>query len=168
MIEGRYLVNERITINDLTGTVREFNLRVTQIRDDKGRLITIPNGVIGTIANHSREDAREVVLVPLLYSIDPTMASVTITTELSRLLPQSGTNSSIVIPGIKSLSVLGIEGFSVDHYRLGIELTCTPDQATNATRILREHLIKVMATMYNNQVTKAEDAVNSEPENNDK
>lgn len=55
VLENQYSVGERITACGVTGTVVELGMRVTQLRDDEGRLVIIANGDIAQVVNHSRE-----------------------------------------------------------------------------------------------------------------
>ncbi|NEO26943.1 MAG: mechanosensitive ion channel family protein [Kamptonema sp. SIO4C4] len=52
LIEDQYAVGDVIAINDnLAGYVEYLNLRMTQLRNLEGELITIPNGTINTVRN---------------------------------------------------------------------------------------------------------------------
>lgn len=54
VLENQYSVGEYITIGAVTGTVEELGMRVTQLRDDVGKLVIIANGDITMVTNHSR------------------------------------------------------------------------------------------------------------------
>ena len=54
VLENQYAVGEYVTIGGATGVIEELGMRVTQIRDDAGKLVVIPNGDIGQVVNHSR------------------------------------------------------------------------------------------------------------------
>ena len=54
VLENQYCVGEYITIGGVTGTVEELGMRVTQLRDDSGKLVIIANGDVSQVVNHSR------------------------------------------------------------------------------------------------------------------
>ena len=54
VLENQYAVSEYVTIGTVTGTVVELGMRVTQLRDDVGKLVIIANGDITQVTNHSR------------------------------------------------------------------------------------------------------------------
>ena len=54
VLENQYSVGECVTIVGVTGTVEELGMRITQLRDEAGKLVTIPNGDIAQVVNHSR------------------------------------------------------------------------------------------------------------------
>jgi len=54
VLENQYSVGEYVTIGSVTGTVEELGMRVTQLRDDAGKLVIIANGDVSQVINHSR------------------------------------------------------------------------------------------------------------------
>lgn len=52
--EDQYAVGDYVTINSVTGTVEQFEMRTTRIRDDDGKLYILSNGDIGQVCNQSR------------------------------------------------------------------------------------------------------------------
>jgi small conductance mechanosensitive channel len=55
LFENQFSVGERVTIDNFTGTVKELGLRSTKIHGDEGGTLTIPNGSITKVVNHSRD-----------------------------------------------------------------------------------------------------------------
>ncbi|MGK7892280.1 MAG: mechanosensitive ion channel domain-containing protein, partial [Xenococcus sp. (in: cyanobacteria)] len=68
--EDQYAVGDVIHIDDNVGLVEKITLRVTQIRNLDGELITIPNGSIGTVRNLSSEWSRVNYAVEVSYDAD--------------------------------------------------------------------------------------------------
>ncbi len=58
LVENQYAKGDVVKIADVTGTVEDFNLRRTTIRDIDGTLHTVPNGLIGVAGNLTRIWAR--------------------------------------------------------------------------------------------------------------
>lgn len=67
ILEDQYAVGDVITIHDIRGMVENINLRITQIRDEEGRLVTIPNSEIKLIANHSSHWSQADIYIPISY-----------------------------------------------------------------------------------------------------
>lgn len=56
--EDQYAVGDVIVVGDVGGLVENMNLRITQLRNDEGRLITIPNSEISVVENLSKDWSR--------------------------------------------------------------------------------------------------------------
>jgi small-conductance mechanosensitive channel len=54
LIEDQYGVGDRVTIGAVNGTVEEFGMRTTRVRDRAGNLWSLSNGDIVSVCNHSR------------------------------------------------------------------------------------------------------------------
>lgn len=70
ILEDQYAVGDVITVHEIRGLVENINLRITQIRDEQGRLVTIPNSEIQLIANHSSRWSQADVHIPISYHTD--------------------------------------------------------------------------------------------------
>lgn len=68
ILEDQFGVGDMIKINDIAGIVENMTLRITQIRNAEGQLITIPNSEIKMIANLSSEWARVDLNIPVAYN----------------------------------------------------------------------------------------------------
>jgi small conductance mechanosensitive channel len=67
-LEDQYGVGDWITVGELSGLVEKLGLRITQLRDIEGALITIPNGDIRAVKNLSKNWARVDINVPIAYT----------------------------------------------------------------------------------------------------
>lgn len=70
ILEDQYAVGDVINVGTFVGLVENLNLRITQLRDSEGRLITIPNGEIKTVANLSSRWSRADLNIPIGYNTD--------------------------------------------------------------------------------------------------
>lgn len=70
IVEDQYAIGDVINVGDVGGMVENLNLRITQVRDAEGRLITIPNSEIKTVANLSSRWSRVDLLIPISYDTD--------------------------------------------------------------------------------------------------
>ncbi|MBW4685932.1 MAG: mechanosensitive ion channel family protein [Komarekiella atlantica HA4396-MV6] len=70
ILEDQYALGDVIAVGNVGGLVENLNLRMTQVRDSEGRLITIPNSEIKIVANLSSRWSRADLTVPVAYEAD--------------------------------------------------------------------------------------------------
>jgi small conductance mechanosensitive channel len=70
ILEDQYALGDVIVVGDVGGLVENLNLRMTQVRDAEGRLITIPNSEIKIVANLSSRWSRADLTIPVSYQTD--------------------------------------------------------------------------------------------------
>ncbi|MBW4665038.1 MAG: mechanosensitive ion channel family protein [Chroococcus sp. CMT-3BRIN-NPC107] len=70
ILEDQYALGDVINVGNVGGLVEHLNLRITQLRDSEGRLITIPNSEIKIVANLSSRWSRADLSIPVAYHAD--------------------------------------------------------------------------------------------------
>jgi len=70
ILEDQYALGDVIAVGSVGGLVENLNLRITQLRDSEGRLITIPNSEIKIVANLSSRWSRADLNIPIAYNTD--------------------------------------------------------------------------------------------------
>ncbi|MBD2459731.1 mechanosensitive ion channel family protein [Oscillatoria sp. FACHB-1407] len=70
LLEDQYGVGDVITVGTVSGLVENMNLRITQLRNEEGQLITIPNSAITIVQNLSKEWSRVALRVDVAYTAD--------------------------------------------------------------------------------------------------
>lgn len=70
LMEDQYGVGDVIVVGEVAGFVETMNLRITQLRNEEGRLITIPNSQITIVQNLSKEWSRVDLRIPVDPSAD--------------------------------------------------------------------------------------------------
>lgn len=70
ILEDQYALGDFIAVGEVEGLVENLNLRITQLRDSEGRLITIPNSEIKIVANLSSRWSRADLNIPIAYNAD--------------------------------------------------------------------------------------------------
>jgi moderate conductance mechanosensitive channel len=70
LIENHYSRGDVVKIADVTGTVEDFTLRRTTLRDIDGTVHIVPNGLIGVTSNLTRVWARINLDVTVVYGTD--------------------------------------------------------------------------------------------------
>lgn len=71
LIEDQFAVGDVVQIGDKGGLVERLNLRVTQLRNSEGQLITIPNSNITNVCNLTRLWSRVDFSIIVAYENDP-------------------------------------------------------------------------------------------------
>ncbi len=74
LVEDQYAVGDVISIGNANGLVENLNLRITQLRDSEGKLITIPNSAIVVVENHSKDWSRVDLTIKIAYGTNPDRA----------------------------------------------------------------------------------------------
>ena len=75
LFENQYLVGDMVQIGDAVGRVEAVSIRLTQIRDEHGKLYIIPNGQVKNVINYSKGYVNAVVdiKVPTSTNLDQVM-----------------------------------------------------------------------------------------------
>ncbi|MHC5728150.1 MAG: mechanosensitive ion channel family protein, partial [Nostoc sp.] len=107
ILEDQYALGDVITVGDVGGLVENLNLRMTQVRDSEGRLITIPNGEIKVVANLSSRWSRADLTIPIAYQADTEEALKLIETVADKMNQEMQWQRHILEPP----QVLGIDQF---------------------------------------------------------
>ena len=68
--DDRYAVGDIVDIGTVSGMVENINLRITQLRDAEGRLITVPNSAVEIVSNRSSQWSRADINIPVAYQTD--------------------------------------------------------------------------------------------------
>lgn len=70
LFEDQYGVGDVVDIDGKSGLVERMNLRITQLRNQAGALITLPNGATKIVSNRSKEWARAIVELEVSFETD--------------------------------------------------------------------------------------------------
>ncbi|QXE23466.1 MscS Mechanosensitive ion channel [Richelia sinica FACHB-800] len=116
ILEDQYALGDVISVGNVGGLVENLNLRMTQVRDSEGRLITIPNSEIKVVANLSSRWSRADLTVPVSYQADVNEALDLIETVALEMNQEPKWQRQI----LEKPNVLGIEQFG--DYGLSIRV----------------------------------------------
>ena len=108
ILEDQYAIGDVINVGTFGGMVENLNLRITQLRDSEGRLITIPNSEIKTVANLSSRWSRADLNIPVAYNTDIDAALKLINSVGLGMDGEAQWEDQILEPP----QVLGVEQFS--------------------------------------------------------
>ncbi len=132
LVEDQFAVGEYVTIDGVTGTVETMGMRITRIRDDEGRLITISNSSIARVTNHSRGASKISLEVP----ISATMPLDEARAWLERVCAQFE-HPDLRVP----LTVHGPASLESARYLFRVEGFTTPVQGRVVQDALRAYLL---------------------------
>lgn len=108
ILEDQYAVGDVIKVGEVSGLVEKLNLRITQLRDGEGRLITIPNSAIQIVANHSNGWSRSDIRIPIAYNSDIDRA-IDVIKEVNEAINQEDIWQEKIL---ELPQVLGVEDFA--------------------------------------------------------
>jgi len=136
ILEDQYAVGDVIVIGDLGGLVENMNLRVTQIRNNEGQLITIPNSSIAIVQNLSKDWARVDLTIRVAYETDPDHALNVLKNLSNQIYQESIWRSKIIDPP----EVLGIDDLQHSGMLIRIWIKTQPLQQWAVSREFRRRL----------------------------
>ena len=106
--DDRYAVGDIVDIGDVSGLVENINLRITQLRDAEGRLITVPNSAVDIVANRSSQWSRADINIPVAYQSDIDRA-IAVIHQVAEIMDQDPEWQEKIW---ESPNILGVEQFS--------------------------------------------------------
>ncbi|NJO42396.1 MAG: mechanosensitive ion channel family protein [Cyanobacteria bacterium CRU_2_1] len=134
--EDQYAIGDVIAVGTVSGFVENMNLRITQVRNTEGRLITIPNSSISQVENLTRIWSRSDFMISIAYS-----ANVKQAIEILNQVSQEMYTDPVWHPLLlKAPDVLGVE----DLTHAGIVLRVWIDtQPLEQWKVGREFRLRV-------------------------
>ncbi|MHC5936744.1 mechanosensitive ion channel family protein [Nostoc sp.] len=136
ILEDQYALGDVISVGDVGGLVENLNLRMTQVRDSEGRLITIPNGEIKVVANLSNRWSRADLTVPIAYQADTEKALKLIETVGLEMNQEMQWQPQILEPP----QVLGIDQFGDRGLIIRVWIKTQPLKQWDVAREFRRRL----------------------------
>jgi moderate conductance mechanosensitive channel len=136
VLEDQFVVGDMIRVNNETGRVEHITLRRTVIRNGDGARVTIPNGLIGLVANLSRDWSQTLVdvTIPSAEAVGRALAILEKVCGDFRIDPDW---SPALIDGPR---VLGIEALSLDGTILRMILKSAVLRQDDVARELRRRV----------------------------
>lgn len=136
IFEDQYAVGDVVTIGEFGGLVENLNLRITQLRDGEGRLITIPNSSISVVANHSNGWSRSDLKIPVAYYANVDEAIAIITEVAAQMYQDCECRAKILEPP----QVLGVEDFAERGFIIRLWFKTEPLRQWEISREFRRRL----------------------------
>jgi small conductance mechanosensitive channel len=136
IFEDQYAVGDVVTIGEVGGLVENLNLRITQLRDGEGRLITIPNSSISVVANHSNGWSRSDLKIPVAYYANVDEAIALIKEIAEQMYQDCECRTKILEPP----QVLGVEDFAERGFIIRLWFKTEPLRQWEISREFRRRL----------------------------
>lgn len=136
IFEDQYAVGDVVTIGEVGGMVENLNLRITQLRDGEGRLITIPNSAITLVANHSNGWSRSDLKIPFAYQTNADRALAIVKLEAEQMYQDDDWREKI----LETPEILGIEDFAERGYIIRVWFKTEPLKQWDVSREFRRRV----------------------------
>jgi small-conductance mechanosensitive channel len=136
ILEDQYALGDMITVGTVGGLVEKLNLRMTQVRDAEGRLITIPNSEVKIVANLSSRWSRADLTIPVSYQSDIDQALELIENVALEMNEDPEWQHQI----LEKPNVLGVENFSDRGLMIRVLIKTQPLKQWGVAREYRRRL----------------------------
>jgi moderate conductance mechanosensitive channel len=136
VFEDQYVVGDLIQANSETGRVEHLTLRRTVIRNVAGAMVTIPNSLIGQVANLSRDWSQAFVdvTVPAEEHVGRALATLE---KIAGDFRNDADWSPAIIDGPR---VLGVESLSLDGTVIRLQVRTILNRKDDVARELRRRI----------------------------
>jgi moderate conductance mechanosensitive channel len=136
VFEDQYVVGDLIQVNGETGRVEHLTLRRTVIRNPAGAMVTVPNSLVGLVANLSRDWSQALVdvTVPAAELVGRALATLE---RIAGDLRNDADWSAALIDGPR---VLGIEALSLDGTVIRLQARTILNRKDDVARELRRRI----------------------------
>ena len=134
--DDRYAVGDIVDIGEVSGMVENINLRITQLRDAEGRLITVPNSVVEIVANRSSQWSRADISIPVAYQSDIDSA-IEIIHEVAEVMTQDPHWQEQIW---EFPNILGVDAFSDRGVMIRVWIKTEPLKQWDVAREFRRRI----------------------------
>ncbi|MBE9118504.1 mechanosensitive ion channel family protein [Lusitaniella coriacea LEGE 07157] len=136
LLEDQYAVGDVIAIGEVSGLVENMNLRITQLRNIEGELITIPNHAIEVVRNMSNGWSQVKFDFDINYDADLDKATMIMQEVAQEMYQDSEWEERIVEPP----QLLGIDRLDHTGIRISILIKTQPLKQWDVAREYRRRL----------------------------
>jgi small-conductance mechanosensitive channel len=136
VFEDQFVIGDLIQTNGETGRVEHLTLRRTVIRNVGGAMVTIPNGLVGQVANLSRDWSQVFVdiSVPSEEMVGRALA------ELEKISGEFRNDADWSPALVDGPRVLGIESLSLDGTVIRLQVRTVLNRKEDVARELRRRI----------------------------
>jgi len=136
VFEDQYVVGDLIQVNGETGRVEHLTLRRTVIRNPAGAMVTVPNSLVGQVANLSRDWSQAFVdvTVPAAETVGRALAT------LERIAGDFRNDADWSAALIDGPRVLGVEALSLDGTVIRLQARTILNRKDDVARELRRRI----------------------------
>lgn len=136
VLEDQYVVGDLIQLNGETGRVEYLTLRRTVLRNVNGAMVTIPNSLVGQVANLNRDWSQTFVDVTVA-SDEMVGRALAMLEKIAGDFRNDANWSPALIDGPR---VLGVESLSLDGTLLRLQVRTALNRKDDVARELRRRI----------------------------
>ncbi len=136
VLEDQYVVGDLIQVNGETGRVEYLTLRRTVLRNVNGAIVTLPNSLVGQVANLSRDWSQTFVDVTIPSD---TMVGRALAT-LERIAGDFRNDADWSPALVDGPRMLGVESLSLDGTVLRLQVRTVLNRKDDVARELRRRI----------------------------
>jgi small conductance mechanosensitive channel len=136
VIEDQFVVGDVIQLNGETGRVEHLTLRRTVIRNPAGAIVTIPNSLVGQVANLNRDWSQAFIDVTI-PSDEQAGRAISTLEKIAGDFRNDPDWSAALVDGPR---VLGIESLSLDGTALRLQVRTILNRKDDVARELRRRI----------------------------
>jgi small-conductance mechanosensitive channel len=141
LLEDQYVVGDYVTINTYSGVVEKLTLRMVQVRDIEGNLITIPHSAVTHVVNQSRNWSRVNYRLPVDPNADIHKAIDLVRAAIDSLARDEHWSKAVLEP----IEWIGIDELSRDSVVLRASIKTAPLRQFELRRQLNERVRRAFA-----------------------
>jgi small conductance mechanosensitive channel len=136
LYEDHYVVGDYVTINAFSGNVEVLTLRMVQLRDTAGDLITIPHSSVVNVVNQSRNWSRVDYHVPIDPGADVPKAVEIVRAQIEALASEGDWMYGVEAP----IEWIGIDALSKDAVVVRVSIKTAPLRQFELRRQINERV----------------------------
>jgi small-conductance mechanosensitive channel len=141
LAEDQFVVGDFVTINGSSGLVERLTLRMVQIRDGSGSVVTISNSAAASVINHSRNWSRVDYAISIDPAADVERAMTLIRSTAEQLQADPEWKDAIVDP----IEWIGVEAVSRDGVIIRARIKTAPLRQFALQRELNRRIARSFA-----------------------
>ncbi|MBV8205119.1 MAG: mechanosensitive ion channel family protein [Candidatus Eremiobacteraeota bacterium] len=141
LVEDQYAIGDYVAIGTVAGVIEGVTLRITQLRSDDGRLVTIPNSQVAVVENYTRTWSRVDYRLAVAYDSDVPAALRVFETVLGELAADPYWHKFISQPP----RLLGVESMASTGVVLRAWVQTSPGQMFVVTREINRRMLEAMS-----------------------
>lgn len=130
LIENQIRVGDVVEVAGKTGTVEEVTLRYVRLRDLEGAVHFVPNGVIATVTNRSRDFSRALIDVSISYDEDIARVERVIRDVGAAMQADAAIGENILEP----IEIMGVEQWADSAVVIRCRFKVTPAEQGSIRR----------------------------------
>jgi small-conductance mechanosensitive channel len=136
VFEDQFVIGDLIQTSSETGRVEHLTLRRTVIRNPAGAIVTIPNGLVGQVANLSRDWSQ--AFIDVIVSSDEMVGrALTALEKIAAEFRHDADWSPALVDGPR---VLGVESLALDGTTIRLQVRTALNRKDDVSRELRRRI----------------------------